>query len=231
NPRRVRTAPSSDPELRAGAARWPVSAAKSPMSSGQTTRLRWPRRCEAKSSAPDWISGRPGPRSRRSASPNILSWKVCRLCIQARSSFGWTAKTRTVLAVAGAAATSAANARAAAELGQRIDLRRKLEVVLGDPALRVSRQRDGHRIPRDREVRVVVHLLGDGRDPVHEVDGAREVVELELLAEGVPVPLPALHVGEPFADRVILEKCHRVPRAHRKSGPVRDRDALRPRAR
>src|SRR5438477_84274 len=46
----VRTAPSSDPELRAGAARWPVSAAKSPMSSGQTTRLRWPRRCEAKSS-------------------------------------------------------------------------------------------------------------------------------------------------------------------------------------
>src|SRR3989442_11991235 len=226
----VTTARSSDPELRAGAARWLVSAANRPTSSGQTTRSRWTRRCEAKSSAPDWIRGRPGPRSRRSASPNVLWWKVCPLCIQARSSLGWTAKTRTVRATAGAAARSTASATAAAELGQRIDLLRKLEVVLGDPALRVRRQRDGHRVPRDREVGVMVHLLRRRGDPVHEVDRTLEVVELELLAEGGAVPLPALQVREPFADLVILEKCHRVPRAHSQPGPVRNRDAVRPRA-
>src|SRR5437763_5366758 len=187
----VTTAPCSEPELRAGAALCPVSAANRPTSSGQTTRSRCARRCEAKSSAPAWIRGRPGPRSRRSARANILSWKLCRLCIQARSSLGWTAKTRTVRAAAGADTARAASAEAAAQLAQRIDFLRKLEVVLGDPALRVRRQRDGHRVPRDREIRVVVHLLGHRRDPVHEVDRALEVVELELLAEDGAVPLPA----------------------------------------
>ena len=54
---------------------------------------------------------------------------------------------------------------------------------------------------------MVVHLLGGRRDPVHEVDGALEVVELELLAQSVPVPLPAVQVGEPVADLVIVKKC------------------------
>jgi hypothetical protein len=65
-------APGSEPEPRAGAARWPVSAANRPMSSGQTTRSR-PLRREAKSSAPAWTTGAAPPRSDRSPSANILS--------------------------------------------------------------------------------------------------------------------------------------------------------------
>src|SRR5438132_11026217 len=102
------------------------------MSSGQTTRS-WPVKWEAKSSAPCWIAGVPGPLSERSARANILSWKLCRLSIQERSSFGWTVKIRTVRAAAGVVLKSAS----AATLSERIDARGELEVVLRDAALGV----------------------------------------------------------------------------------------------
>src|SRR5207249_4559682 len=141
------------------------------------------------------------PRSRLSASPSILSWYVWRLCIQARSSFGCTAKTRTrraraSLGIANATVSSPAPASAAA-LRQRVDPRRKLEVALGDPALRVRGERDRDLVPGDRQVRVVVHLLGGLGDPVHEVDRPPEVVELELPPERVAVALPTLGLAEP----------------------------------
>ena len=68
---------------------------------------------------------------------------------------------------------------------QRVDLLRKLEVVLGQATLRVGR--DGHRdlVPRDLKVRVVVHLLGHRREAVDEVNRADEVVELELLRDRI----------------------------------------------
>src|SRR3954451_11259889 len=213
---RVAIAPSSDPELRAGAALCPVSAANRPTSSGQRTRLRPSRRrCEAKSSAPRCTIGRPGPRSRRSARANILSWKVRRLCIHARSSFGCMAKTRTwrASALPGIATASAdsASAAVARRLSLLVDLPRKLEVALGDPALRVRGERYRDLAPRDREVRVVVHLLGGRRDAVHEVDRALEVAVVKLLAQGVAVPLPALGRTEPLLDFVVAQNCHGSP--------------------
>src|SRR3954447_4922790 len=92
-------------------------------------------------------------------------------------SFGCMANTRTVFAWAGAAASSA---RASRPLSQRVDARRKLEVVLGQAAFGVGREGERHLVPGDRDVRVVVHLLGRRRDAVHEVDRPLEVVELQL---------------------------------------------------
>src|SRR3954447_20538756 len=107
------------------------------------------------------------------------------------SSFGCTAKTRTVLALAAGAAKSS-NSRASAALSQGVDARRKLEVALGEAALGVGRERVGHLVPRDRDVRVVVHLLRRRRDAVHEVDRPLEVVELELARDRVALARPPL---------------------------------------
>src|SRR3954468_20638403 len=91
------------------------------------------------------------------------------------------ANTRTSRACAGPAGPSAASARSpTAALSQRVDPRRKLEVVLGQAALGVRRERQVDLVPRDRDVGVVVYLLGRRRDPVHEVDRPGEVAELEL---------------------------------------------------
>src|SRR3954447_17483384 len=178
-------AASSEPPARAEDARSPVSAPNSPMSSGHTTRfLPDGRRWEAKSSAPRWVSGLSAPRSRRSASANILSWEVSRLPIQARSSFGCMAKTRVVVALAPAPGGAASSRRSAA-LSQRVDARRKLEVVLREPALGGCREGERDRVPGERYVGVVVHLLRGRRDAVDEVDRSLEVVELELTRDRV----------------------------------------------
>src|SRR4051812_5810527 len=105
------------------------------------------------------------------------------------------AKTRTVRACAGPA--SARNS--SAELSQRVDPRRKLEVVLGQAALGVRRQSQVDLVPRDRDVRVVVHLLRGRRDAVQEVDRSGEVAELELPRDRVALTLPFRQVVQsPF---------------------------------
>src|SRR4051794_27137512 len=206
------------------------------MSSGHATRSRRePSRCEATSSAPRWMSGVPGPRIEASVSASILSWKLWRLSIQARSSFGCIANTRTVRACDGAAASavsaSAASAAAAASspLLHAVDPLRKLEVILGQAALGVRREGQLDLVPGDRDVGVVVHLLRRRRDPVHEVDRALEVVELELAPDRVARALPAGEAGEPCLNVVVAQKCHRCDRAYREPSPIRHRDAVRPR--
>ena len=49
-----------------------------------------------------------------------------------------------------------------------VDLPRQLEVGGGEPALGVGRDRDRHRVPRDRQVGVVAHLLGHRGDVVDQ---------------------------------------------------------------
>src|SRR3954471_20382069 len=106
------------------------------------------------------------------------------------------ANTRTVFACAGPTASRSAATARQNPLRQRIDTRGELEVIVGQAALRVGRQGQLDLVPRDRHVWVVVHLLGGRRDPVHEVDGALEVVELELALDRVAVALPAGTVVE-----------------------------------
>src|SRR5215210_8103013 len=95
------------------------------------------------------------------------------------------AKTRTSRACAGALRRTS---RAA--LSQRVDASRKLEVALRQPALGMCRQRQLDLVPRDRDVRMVVHLLRRRGDPVHEVDRPGEVAELELALDRVAVAAP-----------------------------------------
>src|SRR3954453_3320929 len=102
----------------------------------------------------------------------------------------------------------------------------QLEVVGGQPALRVRRDRDGHLVPGDRQVGVVVHVLGLGREAVHEVHRALEVVELEGAPDRVAVTLPAVQLGQPLLDLLVVQTCHPRLHAHRIACALLDRDAV-----
>src|SRR4051812_18781129 len=95
--------------------------------------------------------------------------------------------------------------------GERLDAPRQLEVAVREAAFGVGRQRHVDRVPRDRQVGVVVHLLGGRRDLVHEVDRPLEVVELEAPLDRGSVALPVVQLGEPAPNFLVAQKCHRSP--------------------
>src|SRR5713101_1942948 len=66
---------------------------------------------------------------------------------------------------------------------QPVDLRRQDEIVLGEPAGRVSPEPDRHRAVADEHVRMVLLGLGDSSDPVHKVDARHEPLEPEDLRQ------------------------------------------------
>src|SRR5262245_44534292 len=80
--------------------------------------------------------------------------------------------------------------RASMNLGELVGAPRELDVAVGDRALYVGPPADGHGVPADRDVRVVVRRLGRLREPVHERDRLGEVLEavaaLERAAHLVP---------------------------------------------
>src|SRR5918992_3975869 len=125
--------------------------------------------------------------------------------------------------------SSADAAESSIASGQSGDAAGQHEVVLGEPALRVRGDRDGHLVPRDLEVGVMVHLLRLRGQPVHEVHGPLEVVELEGAPDGVTLPLPAVEPRQVLLDLLVAQTCHPHLRANRFPGAVVDRDALRPR--
>src|SRR5919106_5961088 len=94
----------------------------------------------------------------------------------------------------------------------------QLEVVLSQAALGVRGDRDRDLVPRDREVGVMVHVLGIRSQPVDEVHGPLEVVELELPADRVAVPFPAVQPGQPVVDLLVAQTCH--PRLRCESLPL-----------
>ena len=60
---------------------------------------------------------------------------------------------------------------------------------------------------------MVSHVLGGLHGRADESHGADEVLVLELLADRVPSPFPALELGQAALDLGILEACHpRKPR-------------------
>src|SRR4051812_1970528 len=119
-------------------------------------------------------------------------------------------------------------ARSRPRLRQVVDLLRELEVGVRQSALGVRRERAVDRVPRDRQIRVVVHLLRRRGDPVDELDRRLEVLELEPAFDHLAVALPARPLLEPAVRFVVTQNCHRSPCANRKPGALRDRDALRP---
>src|SRR5689334_10918341 len=92
--------------------------------------------------------------------------------------------------------------------GRGLDLLRQLEVVLGETALGVRRERHLDLAPGDREVRVVVHLLGGLDQRVDELDGADEVTAVEALDDVLAALAPAVQPLEPLLDLLVAKKCH-----------------------
>src|SRR3954470_13011142 len=82
------------------------------------------------------------------------------------------------------------------------------KVVLGQAARDVCALRQGDRVPLDRDVRVVVRLLGDLRDPVDERHRLLEVLELQGAHDGVPGALPAGGPGQLTPDVVLFQRLH-----------------------
>ncbi len=106
-----------------------------------------------------------------------------------------------------------------------------------EAAFGMGRDRHRHRVPRDREVGMVAHLLGRPDDRLREVDRADEVVALELLADRVSGALPAFEVRQAAFDLRVVELVpsdNHIPQPswhaeYREPRPVRNRGALRAR--
>src|SRR5689334_5100615 len=92
--------------------------------------------------------------------------------------------------------------------GRGLDLLRQLEVVLGETALGVRRERHLDLAPGDREVGVVVHLLGGLDERVDELDRADEVPAVEALDDVLAALAPAVQPLEPLLDLLVAQKCH-----------------------
>src|SRR3954449_3554227 len=72
----------------------------------------------------------------------------------------------------------------------------------------MSRDRDLDLTPRDRDVRVVAHLLGRPDEGVNELDGADEVLAVEALDDVLAALPPAVEALEPLLDLLVAQKCH-----------------------
>jgi hypothetical protein len=84
--------------------------------------------------------------------------------------------------------------------GEAIDALGQLKVVGRETPLGMRRDRHLHGVPRDRKVGMVSHLLRGPDDRFREINGADEVVSLEVLADSVTHPLPAFEVREAAFD-------------------------------
>src|SRR4051794_38542419 len=74
---------------------------------------------------------------------------------------------------------------------ERVDLRREGVVLLGDPMLRMGRQREPHAVPAmEEDVGVVVRGFGRLPHPVHEGERRREVAQDEVADERIALDAP-----------------------------------------
>ena len=69
---------------------------------------------------------------------------------------------------------------------------------------------DRHLAPGDRQIGVVVHLLGPRRDRVDELDRAAKSPR-RTPWDRVAIALPAVEALQPLLDLLVAQKCHRLP--------------------
>src|SRR3954449_2701292 len=72
----------------------------------------------------------------------------------------------------------------------------------------MSRDRDLDLTPRDRDVRVVAHLLGRPDERIDELDRADEVTAVEALDDVLAALSPAVEALQPLLDLFVAQKCH-----------------------
>src|SRR4051812_25117939 len=76
------------------------------------------------------------------------------------------------------------------DLHERVDAVCELEVGGGEASGGMGGDRDLHLAPRDRDVRVMSHLLGRAGDPADELDRTDEVSLVERLGDLIALAAP-----------------------------------------
>src|SRR3712207_2378524 len=87
-----------------------------------------------------------------------------------------------------------------------VDAVRERDVTGGDTAGGVGHAAERERAPADVDVGVVVHLLGDLRDPVHHGDGGRETAQADGAHDRLGSTLPAVQHGDGTAYGIGIEQ-------------------------
>src|SRR3954452_12322100 len=72
----------------------------------------------------------------------------------------------------------------------------------------MGRDRDLDLTPRDRDVRMVAHLLGRPDDRIDEFDRTDEVLAIEALDDVLAALSPAVEALQPLLDLFVAQKCH-----------------------
>ena len=110
------------------------------------------------------------------------------------------------------AMTISAQADFHARVGSRLGIHEiadalgKFKVEFGEAALAVGREDDAHLRVADVNVRVMVVLLGEFRDAVHEINGPCEVVEFKRALDGIFFEIPFGEIFEGGFDLLGVEK-------------------------
>src|ERR1700682_4479018 len=75
-------------------------------------------------------------------------------------------------------------------LRERVDSFREVEVELGEAALAVRGKNQAHLVVANVDVGMMFLVLGNFRDPIHEIDRFGKVVELERALDMLLLQLP-----------------------------------------
>ena len=76
----------------------------------------------------------------------------------------------------------------------------EVEVVFGDAAFAVGAEDDADFVEADVHVGMMIGILGEFGDAVHEINSLLEVVELENANDGFPLHVPFGQVFDGFLD-------------------------------
>src|SRR5436309_12927128 len=88
-----------------------------------------------------------------------------------------------------------------------VDLRRHIEIALGESVDFVRPEVGAHLAPADIEVRMMPFGFGHRRDPVYEIDGREPVLDLERLDQLLTVlDLPSLELRDSRFDLLVGQR-------------------------
>lgn len=93
-----------------------------------------------------------------------------------------------------------------------IRMSRQLRITVGDPTGIVRSEREGHLVPSDVDIGVVIEPLSDQSHPCDEPHRGHEIGESERPPDRVPVALPLRVLPEKPFDLEVVERVH-LPKA------------------
>jgi hypothetical protein len=91
-------------------------------------------------------------------------------------------------------------------IDESVNLLRKVEVHVRQSTLAVRAQHDTHFVVADVDIRVVLGILGEFRDSIHEIDRLLEILEFERALDVLSFHFPRGKVLDRFLDLFVIEK-------------------------